>query len=202
MSKISLQNFFSRDYVNQASYDNTRKIASAVDGLKNASRKVICTVLDKKINEPIKVQQISAKVSEYTDYLHGSLDGVVVSLGQNFTGSNNLPLLNKKGNFGTRAIPSASASRYIYGSSTKYLDKIYSPKDTGTLQVQYFEGTKIEPLYYVPTIPMILVNGNRGVSSGFAQLILGRNPSELITLLKKRLKGTIKSFDEADNLTP
>src|SRR6056300_196271 len=99
---MKISEFFNNDYVDQASYDNLRKIASLVDGQKNASRKILYTVLEKNIKEKVKVSQLGSKVAEYAEYLHGSLDGVVVNLAQDFTGTNNIPLLQKKGNFGTR----------------------------------------------------------------------------------------------------
>ena len=105
----TLTDFFETDFVNYASYDNLRKIASYIDGQKNASRKILYTVLEKNIKDKLKVSQLGAKVSEFAEYLHGSLDGVVVNLAQDFPGTNNIPLLQKKGNFGTRFAPEASA---------------------------------------------------------------------------------------------
>lgn len=177
---INAVRFFEQDYVNQASYDNLRKIASLVDGLKNASRKVIYTVLDKKITELTKVSQLSSKAAEYADYLHGSLDGVVVTLGQDYLTTNQIPLLKRKGNFGTRAIPEASASRYIFAAGNNRLREIFLDIDKPLLVGQTFEGTKIEPMYFTPELPILLVNGSKGVSSGFAQNILAR-PVDSIT---------------------
>ena len=202
MKQIDIKDFFTNDYVDQASYDNLRKIASCVDGLKNSSRKVIHTVLDKNIKDLLKVQQLSSKAAEYTDYLHGSLDGVVVTLGEDYPGSNNLPLLKKKGNFGTRFIPEASASRYIFARAADYLDSIYLKVDRNILIHQNFEGTPIEPRFFVPVLPMLLVNGNRGLSSGFSQLILPRNPTIIKEFLIKRLEGQISNFDDFNQVKP
>lgn len=190
--------FFKTDYVDQASYDNLRKIASAIDGLKNSNRKVIHTVLDKNIKDLIKVQQLAARASEYTDYLHGSLDSVIVSLGQTYVDTNQLPLLTKKGNFGTRAIPSPAASRYIYAKASNVLPYLFVKEDRPNLIHQEFEGLNIEPRYFVPTLPMIFVNGNRGVSSGFAQYILTRDIKDLIEVLALRLSGKSKDFKSFD----
>lgn len=197
---MNCQDFFREDYVDQASYDNLRKISSAVDGLKNSNRKVIHTVLDKNLKELLKAQQLAAKASEYTDYLHGSLDSVIVTLGQDFVGSNQVPLLTKKGNFGTRSIPEASASRYIFARGSNLLWDIFRKEDRDTLIHQSFEGEDIEPRFFVPVIPMLLVNGNRGVSSGFSQLILPRNIKSLVAALISRLQGKSNSFKELESL--
>ena len=206
MSKSNIINavrFFEQDYVNQASYDNLRKIASLVDGLKNASRKVIYTVLDKKITELTKVSQLSSKAAEYADYLHGSLDGVVVTLGQDYLTTNQIPLLKRKGNFGTRAIPEASASRYIFAAGNNRLREIFLDIDKPLLVGQTFEGTKIEPMYFTPELPILLVNGSKGVSSGFAQNILARPVDSIIKCIEVFLEsGDYKALELINKVKP
>lgn len=206
MSKSNIINavrFFEQDYVNQASYDNLRKIASLVDGLKNASRKVIHTVLDKKITELTKVSQLSSKAAEYADYLHGSLDGVVVTLGQDYLTTNQIPLLKRKGNFGTRAIPEASASRYIFAAGNNRLREIFLDIDKPLLVGQTFEGTKIEPMYFTPELPILLVNGSKGVSSGFAQNILARPVDSIVQCINVFLEsGDQKALELINKVKP
>ena len=206
MSKSNIINavrFFEQDYVNQASYDNLRKIASLVDGLKNASRKVIHTVLDKKITELTKVSQLSSKAAEYADYLHGSLDGVVVTLGQDYLTTNQIPLLKRKGNFGTRAIPEASASRYIFAAGNNRLREIFLDIDKPLLVGQTFEGTKIEPMYFTPELPILLVNGSKGVSSGFAQNILARPVDSIVQCINVFLEsGDYKALELINKVKP
>ena len=198
--ELSMQEFFKLDYVDQASYDNLRKISSCVDGLKNSNRKVIYTLLEKSIYDLVKVQQLASKVAEFTDYLHGSLEGVVANLGQDFMGSNQLPLLQKKGNFGTRTVPVASAGRYIYAKGSEMLPYLFSKDDRNILIHQSFEGAAIEPRFLLPVIPTIFVNGNRGVSSGFSQLIGQREIKEIIKILVLRLQGKILNFDDFNSL--
>lgn len=208
--EVKLTDFFNKDFVNYASYDNTRKIASYIDGLKSGSRKVAYTILEKSIKEPIKVSQLASKVAEFAEYLHGSLDGVIVTLGQDYCGTNNLPLVQKKGNFGTRFTPEASASRYIFASGSEAFFKLFNAEDTPILEHQNFEGEEIEPKFYTPSLPVILINGSEGVSSGFAQKILPRNPEDVkkavvyyiknnktfpLTPWFKDFKGTIEKGD-------
>lgn len=172
---MNLQEFFNTDFVDYASYDNLRKIASCIDGQKNAARKVLYTVLEKNIKDRIKVSQLGSKVAEFAEYLHGNMDGVIVNLAQDFTGTNNLPLLQKKGNFGTRFANEASASRYIFTYGSDAFFKLFNKNDNNILKNQTFEGEKIEPMFYLPSLPLILINGSEGVSSGFAQKILPRS---------------------------
>lgn len=171
--------FFGKDFVNYASYDNLRKIASLTDGQKNAARKILYTILQKNIKEKIKVSQLGSKVSEFAEYLHGNMDNVIVNLAQDYTGTNNLPLLQKKGNFGTRFAQEASASRYIFTYGSDNLFKLFNKDDIQVLTKQYFEGQEIEPMFYVPNLPILVINGSEGVSSGFAQKILPRSVEEV-----------------------
>lgn len=183
----NISDFLNKELVDYASYDNLRKIASVMDGLKNSGRKVISTVIDLNIKDNLKVLQLSNKAAERAEYLHGSLDGVVVNLAKDYAGTNNLPLLQKKGNFGTRFNPEASAPRYIFARKKDYLDELFLKEDSLIVPEQYFEGSKIEPKFFVPTLPLLLVNGSNGISSGFAQLILSRDPKEIRDYLVKTI---------------
>lgn len=174
---MKLEEFLDTDLRDFASYSNIRMIASYIDGLKNGARKVVYTILEKNIKTPIKVSQLASKVSEFTEYLHGeaSLSGVIVTLGQNFVGTNNLPLLQAKGNFGNRHAPCASAPRYIFTYGTDNFFKLFNKDDLNILISQDFEGQKIEPLFFVPNLPIILINGSEGIAEGFRQKILPRH---------------------------
>ena len=185
---IKLSEFYNSDFVNYSSYDNLRKI-SQIDGLKNASRKIIYTLLEKNVKNFVKVSQLGAMICQFSDYLHGNLDNVVVTLGQNYAGTNNVPLIEKKGNFGTRFSNDASAARYIFAKGSDELFKLFKKEDTAILVNQYFEGYKIEPQFYVPTLPVLLLNGSEGISSGFAQKILPRDPKKIKKYILDKLSG-------------
>lgn len=190
----TISNFFNEDYITFASYDNMRKIASICDGLKISQRKILYTILKNNINsenKEIKVEQLSAKASEQTSYLHGatSLNGVAVGLAQKFVGSNNINLLEPDGNFGTRFIKESSAPRYIYTYLSDIAKYIFKKEDEAILEQQMFEGQNIEPKVYYPIIPMILVNGTDGLSVGFSSYIAPRDPKQIIEWLEYKLKG-------------
>lgn len=181
--------FFNTDYVDFASYDNLRKIASVMDGQKNAARKVLYYTLERNVTDEIKVSQLGSKVAEYAEYLHGNMDGVIVNLGQGFTGTNNIPLMAAEGNFGTRFAQEASASRYIFTHGTEDFFRLFNKEDAPILVEQTFEGNKIEPRFYVPELPILLINGSEGVSSGFAQKILPRAPGKIKKAIMAKLDG-------------
>jgi DNA topoisomerase-2 len=117
-------------------------------------------------------------------------------MAQDYIGTNNLPLLAKEGNFGKRFTNAAAAPRYIYTYGSPILFQLMNKNDTAILKEQFFEGNKIEPAFYLPELPLLIINGSNGIASGFKQMILPRDQKAVLRYLKKRLNGTIKKqFD-------
>jgi DNA topoisomerase-2 len=174
--------FFNNEYINFAAYDNLRKLGALTDGLKISARKILFTVMNTNITTPIKVDALSSKCAGLTEYLHGqdSLNGVTVGLAQDFVGANNLPMIAREGQFGTRFIPEAAAPRYIFTKKEKWFDDVFNPLDMNVCERQSFEGKLIEPKSLAPIIPLLFVNGTEGMSVGFAQKILNRDVRELM----------------------
>ena len=190
MAELKLEDFFKEEYIDFSVYDNVRKLSSYIDGQKNASRKIVHTVLQQNIDKFTKVSNLGPKVQDYAQYLHGSLEGTIVNMTADYVGSgNNVPLLEGDGNFGSAFINDAAATRYIFARMNPILKSLYIKDDFVNLEHQDFEGAKIEPRYYVPVLPMLAINGSEGVSIGFAQKILPRKPKEIIKWVKQRAAG-------------
>jgi len=194
MSDITVSNFFKDEFVDYASYSTIRMIASSIDGLKNVNRKIIRTIIDKKIVNDKKVSQLNSIAAEYCEYLHGDMSDSISKMAQSYSGSNNLPLLAEEGSFGNRFINKPSAPRYIFTYGKPLMFSMFNANDNRVLTPQYFEGTEIEPTFYLPTLPMLLVNGSNGISSGFKQTILGRNPDKIKKFLINKLEGATTKF--------
>jgi DNA topoisomerase-2 len=195
MKTVSAEHFIN-EFKDFPAYDNVRKIASVVDGLKNSSRKVIYYCLLTTINKPIKTSQFKAQVEQETHYLHGDITGVVETLAKDYCGANNINLLEPHGNFGTRLVKQASAPRYTFTKPSSDLYEIFDKEDLAILTKQYFEGDEIEPVYLMPNIPMLLVNGSEGISTGFAQKIYARDPKKLKQSIIKKLNGVKHTYKE------
>ena len=188
--QLPLEGFFKNEYIDFSVYDNVRKLGNYIDGQKNASRKIVHTVLQQNIDKFVKVSNLGPKVQDYAQYLHGSLEGTIVNMTANYVGSgNNIPLLEGDGNFGSSFINDAAATRYIFARMNPILKQLYVKDDFVNLEHQDFEGAKIEPRYYVPVLPMLAINGSEGVSIGFAQKILPRKPKEILKWVKQRAAG-------------
>jgi DNA topoisomerase II len=189
-TQLPLEDFFKNEYIDFSVYDNVRKLSSYIDGQKNASRKIVHTVLQQNIDKFVKVSNLGPKVQDYAQYLHGSLEGTIVNMTANYVGSgNNVPLLEGDGNFGSAFINDAAATRYIFARMNPILKQLYNKDDFVNLEHQNFEGAKIEPRFYVPVLPMLAINGSEGVSIGYAQKILPRKAKEIMKWVKQRATG-------------
>jgi DNA topoisomerase-2 len=161
-----------RDLANFSAEDIKRSIPHVSDGLKPSQRKVIYAVLKKNLTQDMKVAQLAGYVAEQTAYHHGeaSLQGTIVNLAQNFVGANNLNLLEPSGQFGTRLEggKDAASSRYIFTRLAPHTKRIFDPLDNPVLDYVVDDGQQVEPVFYSPVLPMILVNGAEGIGTGFS----------------------------------
>ena len=174
-------------------YDNQRSIPSVCDGLKPSERKILYGCFKKNLREEIKVAQLVGYISEHTAYKHGeqSLAGTIVAMAQNFVGSNNINLLMPNGQFGTRnkGGKDCASSRYIFTELNKVTRHLFNQNDSPLMDYIFEEGQKIEPKWYLPIIPMILVNGCEGIGTGWRSQLPCFNPHEIIKSLKSKLEG-------------
>lgn len=172
VKQLAVTDFIHRDMANFSAEDIKRSIPHVADGLKPSQRKVIYACLKKNLVNDMKVAQLSGYVAEQTAYHHGeaSLQGTIVNLAQNFVGANNLNLLEPSGQFGTRLAggKDAASARYIFTRLSPQTRKIFDPSDNSVLKYVFDDGQKVEPEFYAPILPMILVNGAEGIGTGFS----------------------------------
>lgn len=211
--QITYDDFINKDLIHFSNYDNERSIPSICDGLKPSQRKVIYTVISRNLTTSIKVSQLAGSVSEKSSYHHGeaSLQSTIIGLAQNFVGSNNINLLSPEGQFGTRLLGGKdhASPRYIYTKMENIMKYIFNKDDNYLLNYLDDDGFTIEPEYYLPILPMILVNGAEGIGTGFSTKVPCYNPLEIIdslfNLLDNKaineLKPWYKNF-EGDILVP
>ena len=137
--------------------------------------------------------QLAAYVSEKTSYHHGevSLADTIVKLAHDYVGSNNMNYLEPCGQFGTRLMggKDASQTRYIFTRLTPDARKLFDPRDDPVLNYLQDDGKSIEPEYFVPVIPTVLINGTEGIGTGFSTNIPPFNPRDIIDNMKRALAG-------------
>ena len=198
-TKITLGDFIDREMIHFSKYDCDRSIPNMMDGLKVSQRKILYSAFKKNLINEIKVAQFSGYVSEHSGYHHGesSLNGAIVNMAQNFVGSNNINILMPNGQFGTRLQggKDSASERYIFTNLNKLTRMIFKKEDDSILNYLNDDGTPVEPIYYLPIIPMILVNGTKGIGTGFSTDIPCFNPLELIDYIDKKLENDTYIFD-------
>jgi len=191
----TVTSFFDKEYLDYARYVvENRAIPSCIDGLKPTQRKVvyIANKIWKTGNEkPMKLFQLAGRVAAEAFYHHGntSLESSMVGMAQKF--KNSLPLLEGVGQFGSLRSPAAGAPRYISAKLHPNFRLLY--QDFDLLENKIEEGEKIEPAFFLPIVPTVILNGTSGIAVGFATNILNRNPKDVVdacisTLNNKKMK--------------
>ena len=190
---IPYEEFVDRGLIHFSIYDNERSIPNLMDGLKISLRKILYAAFKKGgLKTEIKVAQFSGYVSEHSAYHHGeaSLNAAIVGMAQNFVGSNNINLLEPNGQFGSRSAggSDSASERYIFTQLNRLTRLIYRQEDDAVLSYIDDDGQMVEPIYYAPAIPMILVNGSKGIGTGFSTDVMPHNPLQIIAYIRAMLK--------------
>jgi DNA topoisomerase-2 len=190
-NKVTYKEFIDKELIHFSKYDCDRSIPGLMDGLKISLRKIAYSAFKRNLIEEIKVAQFSGYVSEISGYHHGeaSLNGAIVGMSQIFVGSNNINMFEPRGQFGTRnqGGKDAASERYIFTCLNPLIRDIYKKEDENILEYLEDDGTPVEPIYYAPIIPMILVNGTKGIGTGFSTDIISHDPLDIIEYLKNKL---------------
>jgi DNA topoisomerase-2 len=193
VKQLDITDFIYKDLVNFSLADLKRSIAHMADGLKPSQRKVMFSCFQKNLTAEMKVAQLAAYVAEKSSYHHGevSLAETIVKLANDYTGSNNINLLEPCGQFGTRLMggKDASQTRYIFTRLTKEARKLFDPNDDAILNYLDDDGRSIEPDFYMPTLPTVLINGTEGIGTGFSCYVPPYNPKDIRDNILNHLHG-------------
>jgi DNA gyrase/topoisomerase IV subunit B len=182
---IPYEEFVHKELIHFSNRDLERSISNMCDGFKESTRKIMFGCLKRKLfKDEIKVAQLAAYISEVSAYHHGetSLQQAITGMAQVYVGTNNANLLQPNGQFGTRVQGGndAASPRYIYTVLTKLARTVFRDEDLPILEYLNDDGLDIEPTYYIPIIPMVLINGAIGIGTGFSTNVPCHNPSDVI----------------------
>jgi len=161
-----------------------RSIVEQMDGLKESQRKILFAAMRKlTVGKEIKTAQIASYAAEVTCYKHGeeSLSKAVSQMTMDYVGTNNLPLVKGKGQFGTRLTGPAgcSAPRYTFVTIPSYLKYILRPEDAIIEKRVIDENEEQECENFFPVVPMHVVNGSVGIATGFSSNIPSYHPCDV-----------------------
>ena len=200
-SAVTISDFINKDLIHFSNYDNHRSIPSIFDGLKPSLRKIIYCSFKRNLKSEIKVAQLAGYVSEHGAYHHGeaSLNGAIVNLAQNYVGTNNINLLMPEGQFGSRLEggKDSAAPRYIFTYLSKITSILFNKDDTPLLKQNVDDGEMIEPVFYMATLPIILINGTTGIGTGWSSSIPQFNPADIVSNLRLLMENK-----EIETMTP
>ncbi|KAI8571649.1 hypothetical protein RHMOL_Rhmol01G0136100 [Rhododendron molle] len=190
---IKYSDFVNKELILFSMADLQRSIPSMVDGLKPGQRKILFCSFKRNFVKEAKVAQFSGYVSEHSAYHHGeqSLASTIIGMAQDFVGSNNINLLQPNGQFGTRhqGGKDHASARYVY-TRLSPITRFLFPKDDDIL-LDYLneDGQSIEPTWYMPIIPMVLVNGSEGIGTGWSSYIPNYSPRDIVANVRHLLNG-------------
>ena len=204
--EIPYEEFIDRSLIHFSIYDNERSIPNLMDGHKISLRKILYAAFKKGgLKTEIKVAQFSGYVSEQSGYHHGeaSLNAAIVGMAQNFVGSNNINLFEPNGQFGGRLQggKDSASERYIFTQLNKLTRLIFRQEDDAILTYLNDDGQMVEPVYYGPVIPMILVNGTKGIGTGFSTDVMPHNPLQIIHYIRAMLMEAANGAGTGDRPT-
>jgi len=186
----SLSQLAQNEWKDYAMYTiESRAIPNMIDGMKPVMRFYTYSSILNSSQEFKKVSAVSGVLSGY-GYQHGESSAAAAGQLMAAEWSNNICLIQGRGSFGTRLVNDAAAPRYTYTKLHKNFGKFITDLD---LAPEHSDPEHEPPAFYIPVIPLVLVNGIKGIGTGFATNILPRCPIDLTNACEEYLKtGSIK----------
>ncbi|KAJ1971923.1 DNA topoisomerase 2, partial [Dimargaris verticillata] len=189
---IAVRDFINRELILFSMADNVRSIPSVVDGFKPGQRKILYVCIKRKVKKEVRVSQLAAQVAADSAYHHGeeSLSKSIIAMAQDFVGSNNVNLLSPNGQFGTRLSggDDSASPRYLHTLLAPITRKIFNPHDDHLLTYLKDDSTPIEPEWYIPVLPVILINNANGIGTGWSTNIPSYNPTDIVGNIRRLMK--------------
>jgi len=191
VDELIYSDFINKELIHFSIADCARSIPCVVDGLKPAQRKILYCCIKKNVRNEMKVSQLSGLVSLASAYHHGeeSLNKAIVGMAQCFVGANNINFLYPGGSFGSRLQggKDAASPRYIFTRLSNITRTIFHPADDPLLNYLEDDGLQVEPTWYMPVLPTVLINGSDGIGTGWSSEVPNYNPREIVANLKRLL---------------
>lgn len=179
----------SSPYVNQQRRDYSlyvmqmRAIPAATDGLKAGGRRVLWTGRNGHHWKSANLAGATMPI-----HPHASPEGAINTLAAPY--GNNIPLFTGDGAFGTLLDPTSyGASRYTSVTTSKFTQDVMFRDIEIIPMTENYDGTLMEPVHFLPLVPMALLNPSDGIAVGYATNILPRSLEDLIVAQLSHLRG-------------
>ena len=208
IQELPISEFLDKEMICYSIADCQRSLPSMIDSLKTSQRKILYAFFKRNVVKDVKVAQISAYTSEVSEYHHGenNLNETIIKMAQQFVGSNNISLLYPSGQFGSRVSNGndAASPRYIFTRLNRFTRLLYPKEDDVLLEYQVEDKETIEPKFYIPILPQILVNGSLGIGTAFSCNIPMYNPRDIVRCVNLWLENPdiFQDSEECPTLIP
>lgn len=192
-NEVTYSEFIISEYSLFAYYDNVNSIPCIVDGFERSQRKIMFTCMKRKFKTEVTVAHLTHYVCEDTKFYEPvALLKDIHNMVHDFVGSNNVNLLMSFGQFGTRRMGGNDHGEHykLQTNIAPVTRLIFHPHDEPLLEPNCDnEWTAIEPTFYLPVIPMLLVNGAQSTGTGWSTNIPKYDPIQLIRCLRGMMNG-------------
>ncbi len=190
---MKIEDFIDKEMIKFSIDDCKRSIPNMLDGMKESQRKILYAVFLKGLKHTgatMKVAQLAGFVAEKTNYHHGEIGlfETIIKMANDFVGSNNMPYLFRDGQFGSRLSGGKDAAngRYIFTKLESHTRNLFKEDDDAILTHIVDDGDMVEPHYYVPVIPTILLNGcTAGIGTGWSTSVPNYNLKDIIQMVEE-----------------
>lgn len=191
--EVQIADFCTSELVEHGCAHNQRSMASVMDGLKPSNRKVLDVCLGRN-REELKVASLAAITTEKNAYHHGeaSLVGTIMKMAQWWVGTNNVALFEPLGQFGSRSNARSvglAAPRYVTTRACQITRTLYPNADNPVLTYVEDDGKTVEPVYMVPIVAMVLVNGTDGIGVGYRSYVPNYHLLDVIQATRALIRG-------------
>lgn len=181
LDTVSLAEVVKEEYRNYQIYTlMDRAIPYLQDGLKPGQRRILFTLWKNQSKGLMKVSSATGLVLTLHPHGPASVESAIVNLAQDYTFSNNYPLIDKKGYFGERMEPAPAASRYIECKLGKLSELLLFDDMNQVDMVPNYDEKVMEPVCLLPKLPLMLMNGAEGIGTGFSSVIPSFHHKDLI----------------------
>lgn len=186
LDSVPLVDIVKEEYRNYQIYTlMDRAIPYLQDGLKPGQRRILFTLWKNQSKGLMKVSSATGLVLTLHPHGPASVESAIVNLAQDYTFSNNYPLIDKKGYFGERMETAPAASRYIECKLGKMAEYLLFDDMNQVEMVPNYDEKVMEPLCLYPKLPIMLLNGAEGIGTGFSSVIPSFHHSDIIASIKQ-----------------
>lgn len=181
LDSIPLSKIVKEEYRNYQIYTlMDRAIPYLQDGLKPGQRRILYTFWKNQSKGLMKVSSATGLVLTLHPHGPASIEDAIVNMAQDYTFANNYPLVGKKGYFGERMETQAAASRYIECRLGKIADLLLFDDMNQVQMVPNYDEKTMEPVSFLPKLPLMLLNGAEGIGTGFSTVIPSFHHKDLV----------------------